>query len=208
MELSEARELSVNLISLNGLDDWTFGFNKNKRRLGVCKQDERLIELSEHYVTHNTREHVLDTILHEIAHAIVGTQHGHDDVWKAMCLRLGASPASCSATAVMPEGSWQARCPGCATVFTRHRRPRRLRGRYCVACGPDRGQLVFHDVRDPAKPKRIAALVENQPAAFVQSRGEAPTHFDFGRGEATRPHFDEAQPPVNPVQLQLKLLFG
>jgi predicted SprT family Zn-dependent metalloprotease len=164
MELLEAKDIAQRLIDFHGLTarGWAFRFNKNKRRLGVCKQDDRRIELSEHYVLRNDREHIIDTILHEIAHALVGTQHGHDDIWKAMCKRIGASPSSCSSTAVMPEGYWQAKCPGCATVFTRHRRPRRLRGRYCVACGPDHGQLVFADVRVAKAPRRMA-IVETQP---------------------------------------------
>lgn len=165
MDRKEVEFLALSLIAEHQLEGWSFRFNKNKRRLGVCKQDDKRIELSEHYVERNSREHVLDTILHEIAHALVGTQHGHDDVWKNKCLQIGASPYSCSSTAVMPEGSWQARCPGCATVFTRHRRPRRLRGRYCVACGPDQGQLVFRDTRSAPmppltvhKPERIFAV--------------------------------------------------
>jgi len=169
MDLGEAQDIAERLLDFNGLTarGWSFRFNRNKRRLGVCKQDDRRIELSEHYVLRNTREHVLDTILHELAHALVGTQHGHDDVWKDMCARLGASPSSCSSTAVMPEGYWQARCPGCATVFTRHRRPRRLRGRYCVACGPDQGQLVFADIRMAPKPRRIH-VVEKEAAVAKQ----------------------------------------
>lgn len=170
MELSEAQEKSTNLLDVHGLlaKGWAFGFNKNKRRLGVCKQDDKRIELSEHYVLRNSREHVLDTVLHEIAHALVGTEHGHDDIWKAMCSRIGATPQSCSSTANMPEGYWQARCPGCFTTFTRHRRPRRLRGRYCVACGPDRGQLVFGDTRIVERPRRqiaasTAAKTDSQP---------------------------------------------
>lgn len=169
MELFEAKELAVRMIAFHGLAEWSFRFNRNKRRLGVCKQDEKRIELSEHYVLRNEKEHVLDTVLHEVAHALVGTQHGHDDIWKAMCRRVGASPSSCSTTAVMPEGYWQAKCPGCAATFTRHRRPRRLRGRYCVGCGPEHGQLVFSDVRVVAKPRRPAVAannsVEKQPEA-------------------------------------------
>lgn len=167
MELAEAHDLSQRLIDFHGLTarGWAFGFNRNKRRLGVCKQDDRRIELSEHYVLRNDRDHVIDTILHEIAHALVGTQHGHDDVWKAMCLRVGASPSSCSSTAIMPDGYWQAKCPGCATVFSRHRRPRRLRGRYCVACGPDLGQLVFADVRIPKPQRRTVVQIEKNLVA-------------------------------------------
>ena len=206
MQLSEAHDLAERFLDFHELTlrGWTFRFNRNKRRLGVCKQDERRIELSEHYVRHNNREHVIDTILHEIAHALVGTQHGHDDVWKSMCLRIGASPASCSSTAVMPEGYWQARCPGCTTVFTRHRRPRRLRGRYCVACGPERGQLIFSDVRVPRAPRRIpAAMVAAGGTAASVGAGAAPV----GAG-ASVAAFHAAEPKQEPKQLLLKLLFG
>jgi predicted SprT family Zn-dependent metalloprotease len=166
MELSEAQEVATRLIELHGLSGWTFRFNRNKRRLGVCKQDSKQIELSEHYVIRNSSEHVIDTILHELAHALVGTEHGHDDVWKDMCIRLGCTPNSCSNTAIMPEGYWQARCPGCHSTFTRHRRPRRLRGRYCVACGPDNGQLVFRDMRVvKAPPAILPAAIKSHPAA-------------------------------------------
>lgn len=164
MDLGEAKHIAQALIAKHGLQSWTFKFNRNKRRLGVCKQDEKRIELSEHYVLRNDIRHVTDTILHEIAHAIVGTEHGHDDVWKNMCTKIGATPSSCSNTASMPEGYWQARCPGCFTVFTRHRRPRRLRGRYCVACGPDKGGLVFRDMRVAKPPKRKLKVAAASPA--------------------------------------------
>lgn len=181
MELQEAKEIGVRLISLHGLDTWSFRFNKNKRRLGVCKQDERLIELSEFYVQRNDQEHVLDTILHEIAHAMVGTHHGHDDTWKAMCIRIGASPSSCSSTAVMPEGYWQAKCPGCVSVFTRHRRPRRLRGRYCVACGPVHGQLVFSDVRTVQELRRIGTREKQlETATLIEKPKQLVLNLLFG----------------------------
>lgn len=185
MEVTEAKEVASRLIELHGLEGWSFRFNRNKRRLGVCKQDSKKIELSEYYVIRNSSEHVIDTILHEIAHALVGTAHGHDDVWKAMCLRVGCTPTSCSSTAIMPEGDWQAKCHGCHTVFSRHRRPRRLRGRYCVACGPDRGQLVFRDARAVKAPRPVINmpqhLPQQQPAAHIAE---------------------------TPQQLVLKLLFG
>ena len=36
-----------------------------------------------------SKEEIVDTILHEIAHAIVGSKHGHDAVWKAVARRIG-----------------------------------------------------------------------------------------------------------------------
>ena len=37
-------------------------------------------------------EDIKDTVLHEIAHAIVGGIHHHDCVWKACCNKIGAEP--------------------------------------------------------------------------------------------------------------------
>jgi predicted SprT family Zn-dependent metalloprotease len=192
MELAEAQHIANNLLHQHGLTErgWSFRFNRNKRRLGVCKQDDKRIELSQYYVERNDREHVIDTILHEIAHALVGTQHGHDDVWKSMCIRIGATPSSCSNSAKMPEGYWQARCPGCFTVFNRHRRPRRLRGRYCVACGPEKGQLVFRDMRVPkgSRSRSPVAAASPPPAAHI--------------------HNQKRDEVFAPKQLLLKLFFG
>lgn len=157
--MTEVRPLAQELMSQHGLSGWSFGFNRNKRRLGVCWQDERRIELSSHYVSRNTREHIIDTVLHEIAHALVGVSHGHDKVWKQMCLQIGCRPRSCDNTADMPEGNWQARCPSCNEVFAYHRRPRRLRGRYCRGCGPERGRLYFTARTSP--PRIISKNVQS-----------------------------------------------
>jgi len=147
MELNRATEIATSLMNLHGLPDWLFRLNKSKRCLGVCKAGERTIELSAAYVFQNSEEHVRDTILHEIAHALVGIQHGHDNVWKEMCVILGCLPKACDNTAVLPEGSWQARCSSCLTSFTRHRRPDSLSGMHCRKCGPERGRLLFKNLR-------------------------------------------------------------
>lgn len=147
MNIGEATVLAKQLISEHGLIGWSFKLNKNKRQLGICKEHIKQIELSEHFVTRNSDHVVLDTILHEIAHALVGTEHGHDAVWKEMCLKLNCTPKSCDHHAQMPEGYWSAKCPSCRKVFNRHRKPRNIRGLYCVACGPGRGSLAFSNIK-------------------------------------------------------------
>jgi predicted SprT family Zn-dependent metalloprotease len=147
MELNRATEIATTLMSIHGLSDWLFRLSKSKRCLGVCKAAQRTIELSAVYVFQNSEEHVRDTILHEIAHALVGIQHGHDTAWKEMCLNLGCQPKACDNTAVLPEGPWQARCPSCLGAFTRHRRPEQVAGMYCRKCGPERGRLLFKNLR-------------------------------------------------------------
>ena len=155
MDLDQAKILANDLMNLYGLSDWTFKFNNSKRQLGVCKGGIKQIEVSSHYVYQNTEAHVKDTILHEIAHALVGVEHGHDDVWKKMCVRVGCLPKACDETAILPKGAWQARCPGCMTLFNRHRKPARLTGLYCKKCGPHKGMLLFAQIKK-ASFKQIA----------------------------------------------------
>lgn len=136
------RSLAGELMTRHGLNGWAFRFNRRKRALGLCRYAARVIELSIYFVDRNSLEEIRDTVLHEIAHALVGPDHGHDAVWRAKCLEVGARPERCG-QADMPEGRWQARCGGCGSQFSRHRKPQRLKGWFCRACGPERGGLTW-----------------------------------------------------------------
>lgn len=37
-------------------------------------------------------EDIINTVLHEMAHAIAGNHHHHDAYWKQCCCRIGARP--------------------------------------------------------------------------------------------------------------------
>src|SRR5271157_3467668 len=105
----DVRKLAEDLLTLHGLQEWSFTFNRGKQTMGLCAYARRTIELSTYFVERNGQEEILDTILHEIAHALVGPGHGHDAVWKRKCVEIGARPARCG-DAEMPEGRWKARC--------------------------------------------------------------------------------------------------
>jgi predicted SprT family Zn-dependent metalloprotease len=134
--------LARRLLAQHGLHDWSFAYNRRKQTLGLCVYERRTIELSVYFVDGNSDAEVLDTILHEIAHALVGPRHGHDAVWKRKCVEIGARPERCG-EANMPQGRWQACCHGCGQNFHRHRRPNRRQGWFCGDCGPRRGRLVW-----------------------------------------------------------------
>ncbi len=126
----------------HGLADWSFAFNRHKTHLGLCRYDDRRIELSIHYVLANDEPSVRDTVLHEIAHALAGPAAGHGRLWKRWCERLGATPRSCG-EATMPLGRWRGVCPSCGYVYSRHRRPAARAVYSCRDCGPRRGRLTF-----------------------------------------------------------------
>jgi predicted SprT family Zn-dependent metalloprotease len=138
----ETRRLALDLMGSHGLADWSFGFNQRKRSMGLCRYARKAIELSSHFVYRNGSAEIRDTILHEIAHALVGQEHGHDAVWQAKCREIGATPRRCG-PADMPQGHWQARCGSCSSLFSRHRRPKTQAGWFCRACGPERGKLLW-----------------------------------------------------------------
>ena len=75
---------------------WNGKLDTAVRRFGACKYGKKRITLSRHLVTINTDEETLDTILHEIAHALAFEEHGedcgHDARWQAIAVRIGARP--------------------------------------------------------------------------------------------------------------------
>ena len=132
MELGEARRLGTALLEEHGLGDWSFTFDRAKRRAGVCRYGARQISLSAPLTRLHPAAEVRDTILHEIAHALVGPRHGHDAVWRATAVRIGCSGQRCSsADAPAIEGAWVGTCAGGHRV-TRHRRPARPMA--CARC--------------------------------------------------------------------------
>jgi len=139
----EAHQLARHLLAVHRLSDWSFAFNRSKRQMGCCLYGPKTILLSRHFVERNSWDLIRDTLLHEIAHALVGPGHGHDAAWKAMCLRVGAKPERLSNEPDMPQGRWQASCNNCGVRFHKHRRPKRMKGWFCRRCGPDRGALVW-----------------------------------------------------------------
>ncbi len=119
----------------SGLDaDWSFGFDLSTVRAGVCRYVDKRIDLSVSYCHRATRAEIEDTLLHEIAHAIVGHGHHHDAVWKAAAQAIGCTAERChEVDHTLPR--WVGEC-GCGQQWRRQRLSRRLRlGGFCRKCG-------------------------------------------------------------------------
>lgn len=98
MNLQQAKMLCENEMERHGLFEkgWNFTWITSNGYHGRCFHKEKLIALSHRMTSVNTEEVVTDTIRHEIAHALAGPKHSHDDVWRAKAVELGATPrATC-----------------------------------------------------------------------------------------------------------------
>jgi predicted SprT family Zn-dependent metalloprotease len=140
MELQEAFELARGLVHQHGLEGWQVAFDGARRRAGVCRFEERVIGLSAPITKVHGEAEVRDTILHEVAHALVGPEHRHDQVWRRAAQAIGCSGRRCvPAEAPRLQGAWVGVCSA-GHVKDRHRRPERV-----VSCGQCRpGFSVEH----------------------------------------------------------------
>lgn len=135
------------LLSNFGLSEqgWTFKFANTKKAIGRCYYRERTIEFSKHYID-SAPEHITDTLLHEVAHALVGPGHGHDGTWRRQAMLLGASPKSCAESDVglvnSAKPNYELVCPRCGREWHRYRL------RYNSAQCPDcKIELDIYDLR-------------------------------------------------------------
>lgn len=112
---------------------WEFGFDLATSRAGVCRYVEQRIDLSVSYCLAATRAEIEDTVLHEIAHAIVGPRHNHDAVWRAKAREIGCAGERCHRVQHSTP-KWVGEC-GCGQQWFRQTLQRRImRNRACAKC--------------------------------------------------------------------------
>jgi hypothetical protein len=105
---------------------WRFYFNDNRSRLGVCKEYQRSIELSIWHVNNSPFEAVKNTLLHEIAHAIVGCRHMHNNVWRSKAIEIGCNGERCGH--MNAPSKYTGTCPNCGKIISANKRRN-------IACG-------------------------------------------------------------------------
>ncbi len=92
MDLVKARSLVDHYMKRHNLHvEWEFRFDHGKKRFGRCaiRGSVKTISLSKHLTLLNSCKRVLETLLHEIAHALVGLGNKHNEIWAHKCRELG-----------------------------------------------------------------------------------------------------------------------
>lgn len=127
MKLTEAQELAVSLMDKHSLLDkgWYFEYDNAKRRFGCCYYYQRKITLSSVLCELNEEKDVRDVILHEIAHALVGSGHGHNRVWQKKAIEIGCNGKRCYDPSKVntAKAPYVAKCNSCGKEHKRFRKP-------------------------------------------------------------------------------------
>lgn len=129
MDLTQAFAIVVDEFGRYNLFEkgWTFEWDRSKKRFGYCLYSRKLISMSKELSALNTVEQFIDTLRHEIAHAIVGPGHHHGRTWKLAAIAVGAKPEACySASVIEGKAPWTGTCQDCGYTCTRHRLTRRI----------------------------------------------------------------------------------
>jgi predicted SprT family Zn-dependent metalloprotease len=145
MEIEVAKRMALRLMHEHGLYSrgWTLHIGRGARLFGACHHSRRCITLSGPLIALNNEAEVRDTILHEIAHALVSQDAGHGPRWKACAIAVGARPQRCAAVSVrQPAKTWIMTCPACGQSGERYRRRRVSCGK-CAREFDDRFLLVW-----------------------------------------------------------------
>lgn len=130
--LREVYDFAIEKYKEFDLNDWSFGFDLAQNRGGVCKGRSKVITLSVTYCLNAPKEEVLDTVLHEIAHALVGPEHGHNKKWRIMAKWIG-----CKGTVYHEVNHgvdrWHGSCP-CGQTWKRKKLMTKVRNATCPKC--------------------------------------------------------------------------
>jgi predicted SprT family Zn-dependent metalloprotease len=145
MELSSVQLLADQLLDEHKLfkKGWRFSFDRAKRRAGCCRYSKKEITLAKAYAEQEELKEIKNTILHEIAHALVGPKHGHNEIWKQKALEIGCDAKRCHYV-VFSKPKYKLTCSNSCFVVTRYRVNQNfLKSRICSKC---KGKLLVIDV--------------------------------------------------------------
>lgn len=136
MEIDDVFAFATRLLREYGLNDWHVKLGSGKKLLGSCNYSNKTIKISKFHIMHSSKEDILDTVKHEVAHAVVGPGHGHGPIWKAAAIKIGAVPEARSKKRTIPH-RYELICDVCGTLCAKYdRMPRRdLSNAFHSPCG-------------------------------------------------------------------------
>ncbi len=129
--LEHIQAMAEAALEQHGLKQWHFVFDHSTRRAGCCDYRNKRISIAMDLAATGADHDIQDTLLHEIAHALVGRRHSHDAVWKAKALEIGGTGRR-THKLQFSTPRWTVTCENrCWTHTAQKRNPRLV----CRTCG-------------------------------------------------------------------------
>jgi hypothetical protein len=91
----DALRITREVLVDHGLHGWGVALDSARKRAGQCNHTTRTISMSTVLLAQRSWEDSYNTIIHEVAHAIVGHGHGHDGVWQRQHQAMGGDGKRC-----------------------------------------------------------------------------------------------------------------
>lgn len=163
----ELEQSTLKLLVEHGIAGWTVGFDNADSRAGQCNFTAQRISYSVLFMLTATKQERLNTMLHEVAHAITGPNHGHDADWESNFVALGGNGSAfayaSSESYTEDRYLWIGVCPTCGDRTGFHAAPEDVWG--CYKC-----------------PKTVSVL---NRVFDLRLRGEPKTPTEVGKKYAT-----------------------
>lgn len=147
MNLQEATEKATELMQLHGLFALGYTFRINSKLTSVCGRcwygKKKLIELNEYYVLNAPDSEIINTILHEIAHALDAAKRGktdHSAEWVKVAKEIGCTGEIYNTSGCHKPGKYLIFCPECAMLISSSKP---VKGNCCSKCSNEKKRNVY-----------------------------------------------------------------
>ena len=156
MELNTFQEKFYNEFEKYDLCNWTLKIINSKRKYGHCRWGKNEIAISKKFVAINNWNQMKQCILHEIAHALVGSKAKHGKEFKDVCEKIGCMEDGCYTKARnlnVPKSKYTIICKTCGRTQVKNRKRRSPVA--CSKCCKKYNNGIFSD-------KYLLEYVENK----------------------------------------------
>lgn len=102
-------ERAYKVLRDNGLGDWDVEVSNHKKTYGMCLYGAKTILISKYLIAADNESEIMDTIYHEVAHALTPGD-GHGPAWKRKCIELGGSGKRLSDAKINAPSKWELLC--------------------------------------------------------------------------------------------------